>query len=110
MSGAGRRGRAPGGGNSPPSGGYAVSETGRRGSVSPDPPGQNRAMADFALQAQPQDAADWLDLARRAEAAGFDTLLAADHPGSCAAPFVALAAAAAVTTTIRLGSYVSNAA
>lgn len=67
-------------------------------------------MADFALQAQPQHAADWLDLARRAEAAGFDTLLAADHPGSCAAPFVALAAAAAVTTTIRLGSYVSNAA
>ena len=67
-------------------------------------------MADFALQAQPTDAADWLDLARRAEAAGFDTLLAADHPGSCAAPFVALAAAAAVTTTIRLGSYVANAA
>ena len=67
-------------------------------------------MADFALQAQPTDAADWLDLARRAEAAGFDTLLAADHPGSCAAPFVALAAAAAVTTTLRLGSYVANAA
>jgi len=66
-------------------------------------------MADFALQAQPQDAADWLDLARRAETAGFDTLLAADHPGSCAAPFVALAAAAAVTTRLRLGSYVSNA-
>ena len=67
-------------------------------------------MADFALQAQPTDAADWLDLARRAEAAGFDTLLAADHPGACAAPFVALAAAAAVTTTLKLGSYVSNAA
>ncbi|MEU7907051.1 LLM class flavin-dependent oxidoreductase [Actinoplanes sp. NPDC049118] len=67
-------------------------------------------MADFALQAQPTDAADWLDLARRAEAAGFDTLSAADHPGSCASPFVALAAAAAVTTRIRLGSYVSNAA
>jgi probable F420-dependent oxidoreductase len=67
-------------------------------------------MADFALQAQPTAAADWLDLARRAEAAGFDTLLAADHPGSCASPFVALAAAAAVTTRIRLGSNVSNAA
>ena len=67
-------------------------------------------MADFALQAQPTDAADWLDLARRAEAAGFDTLLVADHPGSGAAPFVALAAAAAVTTTLKLGSYVSNAA
>ena len=67
-------------------------------------------MAHFALQAQPLDAAEWLDLARRAEAAGFDRLTAADHPGSCASPFVALAAAAAVTTTLQLGSYVSNAA
>jgi probable F420-dependent oxidoreductase len=66
-------------------------------------------MATFALQAVPQNAAEWLDTARRAEAAGFDTLLTADHPGSCAAPFVALAAAAAVTSTIKLGSYVSNA-
>jgi probable F420-dependent oxidoreductase len=66
-------------------------------------------MATFALQVQPQNAAEWLDTARRAEAAGFDTLLAADHPGACASPFVALAAAAAVTSTIRLGSYVSNA-
>jgi probable F420-dependent oxidoreductase len=66
-------------------------------------------MADFSLQVQPVDAAGWLDTARRAEAAGFDTLLAADHPGSCAAPFVALAAAAAVTSRIKLGSYVSNA-
>jgi len=66
-------------------------------------------MADFSLQVQPVDAAEWLDTARRAEAAGFDTLLAADHPGSGAAPFVALAAAAAVTTRIKLGSYVSNA-
>lgn len=66
-------------------------------------------MADFSLQVPPVDAAEWLDTARRAEAAGFDTLLAADHPGSCAAPFVALAAAAAVTSRIKLGSYVSNA-
>ncbi|GAA2678993.1 LLM class flavin-dependent oxidoreductase [Actinoplanes palleronii] len=66
-------------------------------------------MATFSLQAQPTDAADWLDLARRAETAGFHTLYVADHPGSCAAPFVALAAAAAVTSTIRLGSYVVNA-
>lgn len=66
-------------------------------------------MATFSLQAVPRDAATWLDTARRAEASGFDTLLAPDHPGSCASPFVALAAAAAVTRTIRLGSYVSNA-
>ena len=66
-------------------------------------------MATFALQAQPENAAEWLDTARRAEAAGFDTLLVPDHPGSCAAPYVALAAAAAVTSAIRLGAYVANA-
>jgi probable F420-dependent oxidoreductase len=66
-------------------------------------------MATFALQVQPETATEWLDTARRAEAAGFDTLLVADHPGATASPFVALAAAAAVTSTIRLGSYVSNA-
>ncbi|GLW30679.1 LLM class flavin-dependent oxidoreductase [Actinoplanes regularis] len=66
-------------------------------------------MTTFALQAQPDDAADWLDLARRAEAAGFAALYAADHPGTCASPFVALAAAAAVTSTIQLGSNVLNA-
>jgi probable F420-dependent oxidoreductase len=65
-------------------------------------------MATFSLQSGPTDAAGWLDLARRAEAAGFDALLAADHPGSCGDPFVALAAAASVTETIGLGSYVSN--
>ncbi|WP_067496480.1 LLM class flavin-dependent oxidoreductase [Actinoplanes sp. TFC3] len=66
-------------------------------------------MAEFVLQTLPVDAADWLEVARKAEAAGFDALLVADHPGSCASPFVALAAAAAVTTTIKLGSYVANA-
>lgn len=63
----------------------------------------------FSVQAQPTDAASWLALARRCEEAGFDTLQAADHPGSCATPYVALAAAAAVTSRIRLGAYVSNA-
>ncbi|MFG1952576.1 LLM class flavin-dependent oxidoreductase [Micromonospora sp. NPDC048830] len=62
----------------------------------------------FSLQSTPTDAASWLDLARRAEAASFDALLAADHPGSCGNPFVALAAAASVTSTIGLGSNVSN--
>jgi probable F420-dependent oxidoreductase len=66
-------------------------------------------MATFALQALPENAAEWLDTARRAEAAGFHTLYTADHPGSCASPYVALAAAAAVTSTIRLGAYVGNA-
>ncbi|SCG38646.1 LLM class flavin-dependent oxidoreductase [Micromonospora halophytica] len=66
-------------------------------------------MTTFSLQATPTDTASWLGLARRAESAGFDALLAADHPGDVTAPFVALAAAAAVTSTIGLGSYVSNA-
>ncbi|MGC4896850.1 LLM class flavin-dependent oxidoreductase [Micromonospora sp. DT31] len=66
-------------------------------------------MATFSVQAQPTDAASWTEFARTVEAAGFDALFAADHPGSCASPFVALAAAAAVTSTLGLGSYVSNA-
>ncbi|MEV1290089.1 TIGR03621 family F420-dependent LLM class oxidoreductase [Micromonospora sp. NPDC049679] len=66
-------------------------------------------MATFSLQASPSDAASWLRLAQQCEAAGFDALLTADHPGSCPSPFVALAAAAAVTSTLGLGSYVSNA-
>ncbi|GGK86451.1 LLM class flavin-dependent oxidoreductase [Mangrovihabitans endophyticus] len=66
-------------------------------------------MVEFAYQAVPDSAATWRETARRAEAVGVHTLLVPDHPGSCAAPFVALAAAAAVTDTIRLGSYVCNA-
>ncbi|MGR6321248.1 LLM class flavin-dependent oxidoreductase [Micromonospora soli] len=66
-------------------------------------------MVIFSVQARPTDAASWTDLARRVEAAGFDALLAADHPGHGASPFVSLAAAAAVTSTLGLGSYVSNA-
>ncbi|GAA2641538.1 LLM class flavin-dependent oxidoreductase [Paractinoplanes durhamensis] len=66
-------------------------------------------MVTFSLQAQPTAAADWTDLARRAEEIGFAALYVADHPGACASPFVALAAAAAVTSRLRLGSYVSNA-
>ncbi|MGK5742015.1 LLM class flavin-dependent oxidoreductase [Micromonospora sp. URMC 103] len=67
-------------------------------------------MVTFSLHASPSDtAAQWIDLARRAEAAGYDALLVPDHPGVTVNPFVALAAAAAVTTRIGLGSNVSNA-
>jgi probable F420-dependent oxidoreductase len=63
----------------------------------------------FSLQGEVRGrAADWHALARRAEALGFDTLYVADHPGETASPFVALAAAAAVTSTLRLGTYVCN--
>jgi probable F420-dependent oxidoreductase len=66
-------------------------------------------MTTFSLQALPDDARGWLDLARRAEEIGFESLYVADHPGACASPFVSLAAAAAVTTRLKLGSYVVNA-
>jgi probable F420-dependent oxidoreductase len=65
-------------------------------------------VATFSLQVDPVRSPSFLDTARRCEAAGFDALLAADHPGSCASPFVALAAAA-VTSTLQLGTYVSQA-
>ncbi|OGO72925.1 MAG: hypothetical protein A3G84_07695 [Chloroflexi bacterium RIFCSPLOWO2_12_FULL_71_12] len=51
-------------------------------------------------------AADWATTARRAEELGYDVLLITDHMGSQLSPFPALAAAAAVTSRIRLGSFV----
>jgi probable F420-dependent oxidoreductase len=62
-----------------------------------------------SVQAAPADLDSWLDLARRLEAAGFGALLLGDHPGSGAAPWPALGAAAAVTRTLGLGSYVVQA-
>jgi probable F420-dependent oxidoreductase len=63
----------------------------------------------FSLQARPTDAAEWVALCRRAEELGFDAIYAAHHVGSTASPFVTLAAAAAVTSRVRLGTYVINA-
>jgi probable F420-dependent oxidoreductase len=48
-----------------------------------------------------------LECARRVEELGFDVLLASDHLGA-PAPFPLLAAAAAVTERVRLGTYVIN--
>ncbi len=63
----------------------------------------------FGVQASPESgAAAWLDLAVKAEDLGFDALYVAHHVGVAASPFVALAAAAAVTSTLRLGTYVVN--
>jgi len=50
----------------------------------------------------------FLDLARKVEASGFDALYVSDHPGVSASPFVCLAAAASVTSTLKLGTYVCN--
>lgn len=51
-------------------------------------------------------AAAWTELARRVEGAGFSTLLMPDHFGEQLAPVPALMAAAAVTTTLRVGAFV----
>lgn len=53
-----------------------------------------------------RSAAEWLDEARRAEDAGFDVLTMPDHIGAQLAPMPALTAAAAVTSRIRLGTWV----
>jgi probable F420-dependent oxidoreductase len=62
-----------------------------------------------SVQAEPADLTSWLALARRLEASGFRGLLVGDHPGSGAAPMPALGAAAAVTHTLALGTYVMQA-
>jgi probable F420-dependent oxidoreductase len=64
---------------------------------------------DVSVQAVPTDLSSWLDLARRLESAGFRGLLMGDHPGSGASPWPALGAAAAVTKTLCLGTYVVQA-
>lgn len=49
---------------------------------------------------------DWLDFARRCESLGYSTLTMPDHFGDQFAPVPALAAAAAATTTLRVGAMV----
>lgn len=51
---------------------------------------------------------EWTESARRCEDLGYDVLNVPDHLGAIA-PFPALAAAAAVTNRIRLGTFVLNA-
>lgn len=63
---------------------------------------------EFALQAQPESAEQWLALAAEVERAGFASLVCPDHPGSTVSPFVALAAVASVTSRISLGTAVLN--
>src|SRR2546428_3299053 len=53
-----------------------------------------------------RSAARWSEVARRAEALGYDTLLMPDHITDQLAPMPALAAAAAATSTLRIGSFV----
>jgi alkanesulfonate monooxygenase SsuD/methylene tetrahydromethanopterin reductase-like flavin-dependent oxidoreductase (luciferase family) len=62
-----------------------------------------------SVQAEPADLRAWLVLARRLESSGFRALLMGDHPGSGTSPWPALGSAAAVTQTLRLGTYVVQA-
>lgn len=68
-----------------------------------------RMSISFAVQGRPTSRDQWLQLARRAEDLGFETLSIADHPGTTGSPFVALAAAAQVTSRLLLAPAVVNA-
>src|SRR6478752_4393780 len=59
----------------------------------------------FGLVAMPRSRPDWLGFAQRVEDLGFDALLVPDNLDGVA-PFVACAAAAAVTTSLVVGPYV----
>jgi probable F420-dependent oxidoreductase len=74
----------------------------------PAPHGPASPAIEFAVQGRPRDRAAWLDLARRVDGLGFRRLYCADHPGLTMSPAVALAAAAAVTSSVRLGALVMN--
>ena len=63
----------------------------------------------FGYQPHLDEADDPVEIARRAEVAGFDVFLLPDHVGGGPAPLPALAAAASGTSTIRLGTFVLNA-
>jgi probable F420-dependent oxidoreductase len=52
--------------------------------------------------------AAWADLARKAEALGYATLLVGDHLYWPVSPFASLMAAADATTTLRVGTLVAN--
>ena len=62
-----------------------------------------------SVQSEPSDLKSWLTLARRLESAGFHGLLLGDHPASGPSPWPALGSAAAVTQTLRLGTYMVQA-
>jgi probable F420-dependent oxidoreductase len=62
----------------------------------------------FGYQSTSDDVAEVARTARAAENAGFDVFQVGDHVGAELSPFVALAAVAAATSTIRIGTLVLN--
>lgn len=63
----------------------------------------------FACQFAAQDGDGPVEVAQRAEAAGFDLFSVSDHVGPGLAPLPVLGAVAHATSTIRLGTFVLNA-
>jgi probable F420-dependent oxidoreductase len=72
--------------------------TGNRGSITRE--------FRFGVVAGARSGEEWLEKARRIEGLGFDVLLVPDTLQYTPAPFPALAAAAAVTSRLRIGTYV----
>jgi len=66
-------------------------------------------MVHVSVQGRFVNQTQWVELAKATDHSGFDCLYVADHLGSSAAPFAALAAAAVVTDAVRLGTCVLNA-
>jgi probable F420-dependent oxidoreductase len=62
----------------------------------------------FGYQLSSADESSPVEVAQRAEVAGFDVLLVSDHVGPGVAPMVTLAAIAQATERIRLGTFVLN--
>ena len=58
------------------------------------------------VAAAARSGSDWIEKARRVEGLGFSTLVTPDGMQRTLSPFGALAAAAAATTTLRVGTYV----
>jgi probable F420-dependent oxidoreductase len=70
------------------------------------PPGHPFRFAAQLSKAPEPSGRAWADQARRVEDLGYSTLLMPDHFGDQLAPVPALAAAAAATTSLRVGSLV----
>lgn len=68
-------------------------------------PSHDRRFRFGAMAAAARSAKEWASMAQHVEALGFSTLLCPDTTGTVA-PLVALSAAAAVTETLRLGTFV----
>jgi len=88
--------------------GPAAFQLAAKGLVCPIGVRHTRLMAaiKISVQAEPRDIDSWSSLTRRLESSGFEALVMGDHPGAGASPWPALGAAAAVTATLKLGTYV----